>query len=89
MSFRYMNLNRSGYLSLLAAYRERFSDVPPSILSDEGAAILMAQALHRGFRITEDDLAPPTDVDGDLADPETNRKSGNILQSFRAAERRA
>jgi hypothetical protein len=66
-----MTLSRNDYLSLLVAYRERFSDVPPSILSDEAAAILMARALHRGWLITSDDLAPPTDVDGDLTAPET------------------
>jgi hypothetical protein len=42
---------------LLAEYGRRFADVPPSILSEEGASELMARALERGSPIVASDLS--------------------------------
>ena len=45
------------HASLLAAYTRRFGDVPPSILSEEGAKQLMTEALRRGAQIKASDMA--------------------------------
>jgi hypothetical protein len=44
------------YPMLLADYGRRFGDVPPSILSEEGAVQLMHRALLRGRQISGSDL---------------------------------
>ena len=52
------------YPAVLAAYTKRFGDVPPTILSEEGARQLMLKALRRGTRIVALDLgAPPRDLE--------------------------
>jgi hypothetical protein len=45
------------YAMLLADYGRRFADVPPSILTEEGASELMARALDRGSPIVGSDLS--------------------------------
>jgi hypothetical protein len=45
------------YPMLLAEYGHRFGDTPPSIMSEEGAAELMARALKRGSPIIGADLS--------------------------------
>jgi hypothetical protein len=45
------------YAMLLAEYGRRFSDIPPSILSEEGAIELMIRALTRGSPIMGADLS--------------------------------
>lgn len=53
------------YAMLLADYTGRFGDLPPSILTDEGAGMLMERALRRDRPIGAADLrsafgeAPP------------------------------
>jgi hypothetical protein len=44
------------YAMLLAEYGDRFGDIPPSILSEEGAKQLIHRALLRGRPISGSDL---------------------------------
>ncbi len=45
-----------GYWTLLAKYAHRFGDTPPSILTKEGAVVLMTTALQRGTPISTTDI---------------------------------
>jgi hypothetical protein len=54
-----MKSTDESYASLLAEYTRRFSDVPPSILSEEGAKQLMIEALRRGAPIKASDMSQP------------------------------
>jgi len=51
-------LDNETYLSVLAEYVRRFSDYPPSIISEAGAQQLMRDALRRGQPIKKSDLTP-------------------------------
>jgi hypothetical protein len=44
------------YAMLLAEYAGRFGELPPSIITEEGAGTLMTQALRRGRPIGAADL---------------------------------
>jgi hypothetical protein len=49
-------MEQKSYPVLLAEYTGRFSEMPPSILTEEGASMLMVRALKRGKPITYSDL---------------------------------
>jgi hypothetical protein len=49
-------MEQKPYPQLLAEYTGRFSEMPPSILTEEGASVLMVRALKRGTPITCSDL---------------------------------
>jgi len=49
---------RKRYALTTAKYVARFHDVPPSILSEEGATELMVAALRRGEALRLDELRP-------------------------------
>ena len=52
------------YSEVLVAYTKRFGDVPPSIVSEEGARQLMLDALRRGTRIVALNIeSPPQDLE--------------------------
>jgi hypothetical protein len=49
-------MEQKSYPVLLVEYTRRFSEMPPSILTEEGASMLMVRALKRGKPITYSDL---------------------------------
>jgi hypothetical protein len=49
------------YSVVLAEYAERFHEMPPSILTEEGARDLMMCALERGQWISKQDLPGPAE----------------------------
>jgi hypothetical protein len=61
------NMEPKSYAVLLAEYASQFGDLPPSILTEEGAGTLMAQALTRGRHIGAADLRPAGDAMPPLA----------------------
>jgi len=56
-------INQSDSAAVLAAYANRFGDLSPSNVSEEGTQQLMLDALWRGTRIVALDVgSPPQDL---------------------------